>query len=329
MLLTICTLRQLPQALALGESFRQHHPDLPFVVGLADDPSHLPASFSIPYPIITVADCLGEQLSALSARYTPVELAAACKPALIRTAFERYPAVSYLLYADPSVYIYQPLTPVFDKLADHTLVLTPHITRSPADAHFPDEKYFQNTGLYSADFLAFRRSAETDRLLTWWQDRVTPRAVIDYCEGLCLDQIWLMHTPAFFNGVLVVKDPGWHVALWNLHERQLAQGPAGWQVNAAGPLLFANFKGLHNPDDGLFPYQNRFRLSQRPDVQQLLQQYRSRWRQPAYKELSRLHPAYGIRPEPVVLRGWRRILVGYIRKVNDFIDSVPLPVLNR
>ncbi|GAA4463427.1 hypothetical protein GCM10023189_41460 [Nibrella saemangeumensis] len=329
MLLTTCTLRQLPQALALGANFAQYHPDLPVVIGLADDGSQLPPAHTIPFPVITAADCLGDQLPALSAQYTPAEFAAACKPAFIRTAFERYPAVNQVLYADPSIRIYQSLDTVFEKLTTHTLLITPHITQPLTDNFFPDEKYFQNTGLYSTDFLAFRRSAETDRLLTWWQDRVTTRAAIDYCAGLCLDQIWLMHALTFFEGVGVVKDPAWHVAVWNFHERWLTQEPQGWRVNGQSRLLFANFKGLDDPDEGLFPYQNRFRLANRPDVQPLLQQYRQYRQGQLYSDLYRIPPAYGLQPEPVIVRGWRRHLVQSIQKVNLFIDSVPLPAIKR
>lgn len=347
MLVTLCTIRQLPQAITLADSFVRYADEangpVSVVIGLADDPTHLPTDFISPYPLLPVAELLSAaQLTDLSAAYTPTEFAAACKPRFIAEIFRRYPAVDQLLYADPNIRFFSPVQPVWEQLTpDHrttavrrtvpTLLLTPHITRPPADTHWPDEKFFQNVGLYSSDFLAFRRSAETDRLLAWWQDRVQQRAYVDFCAGLCTDQLWLMHVPVFFRDVAVVKNPGWHVALWNLPERTVRQDGPGWVVS--GPtgqnqaLLFANFKGLYHYDDGFFSQQNRLRLNDRPYLIALLNDYRQAVATRRLPAVSSILPAYGQRPEPVVLRGWRQTTVRSLRAVARFIDQVPLPRL--
>ncbi|WP_420148293.1 hypothetical protein [Spirosoma sp.] len=335
MLITICTIRQLPQAFALADSFVKYatsHASASVVIGLADDPGQLPAGFNSPYPLLPVRELLSaEQLTTLSATYTPTEFAAACKPLLIAEAFRRYPAVDLLVYADPNIHFLAPLTPIWEQLSRANILLTPFITRNPQDTHWPDEKFFQNVGLYSSDFLAFRRSDETDRMLIWWDDRVRSRAYIDYCAGLCLDQLWLMHVPVFFRDVVVVRNPGWHVALWNLPERQVRQERNGWL--ASGPtgqnqsLLFANFKGMQNPNEGLFPHQNRLRLPDRPEVAQLLNGYRQALAVYSALRINEISPAYGQKPEPVVLRSWRYITVKSLRKITRFLDEVYLPAV--
>lgn len=337
MFITLCTIRQLPQAFALGDSLRQHAPARtdepePFVIGLLDDSSRLPTDFRSPYPLLPVATWMpADELAILSARYTPTELAGACKPRFIETVFTQYPPVASVIYVDPNVGFFGSTTRIDDRLAGANALLTPHITRVPADNRWPDEKAFQNVGLYSADFLAFRRSNETSRLLTWWRDRVEPRAAIDFCAGTCTDQLWLMHVPVFFRGVSVVKDSGWHVALWNLPERSLRTDGAGWRVDGPTgedqPLLFANFKGLHQPNEGFFPHQNRLRLNTRPDAVALLNAYRQALRSHAHPGLTHVTPAYGERPEPAVLRGWRGSVVRSLQTVTRWVDQVPLPVV--
>lgn len=335
MLVTICTIRQLPQAFALADSFVQYaanNEPASVLIGLADDPAHLPSGFVSPYPLLPVNDLLpAEQLAALSSVYTPTEFAAACKPRLIAEAFRRYSDADSVLYADPNIQFLAPLTPVWEQLAKATVLLTPFITRNPQDTYWPDEKFFQNVGLYSADFLAFRRSSETDRMLAWWDDRVRERAFVDFCAGLCLDQLWLMHVPVFFRDVVVVRNPGWHVALWNLPERTVRQERNGWQVDGpAGqnqPLLLLNVKGLLNPDEGFFSHQNRLRLADRPDVSALLTAYRQALSPYADLKVTTIRPAYGQKPEPVVLRGWRYATVRSLRAVTRFLDQVPLPVI--
>ncbi|QJW90734.1 hypothetical protein HNV11_15765 [Spirosoma taeanense] len=332
MLVTLCTIRQLPQALALGDSFSKQTSGAgssQVVIGLADDPAHLPAGFQSPYPLFPLSEVLSsEKLASLSARYTPTEFAAACKPAFLQEIVRRYPQADTLVYADPNICFLGSTTPIFEKLREANLLLTPFITQAPADRRWPDEKFFQNVGLYSSDFMAFRRSTETDRFLAWWQDRVEPRANIAFCEGLCTDQLWLMHVPVFFLGVDVVKDPAWHVALWNLPHRTLRLEATGWKLADSGrPLLFANVKGLYNPDEGYFPNQNRLSLSNRPDVGALMTSYRQALAPVNASALTMVRPAYGEHPEPVVLRGWRRATVQSLRAVTRFLDELPLPVL--
>jgi hypothetical protein len=338
-LVTICTIRQLPQAFALGDSFSRYAVDTsgqpePFLIGLADDLAHLPADFASPYPLLPVSHILPTNtVAALSATYTPTEFIAACKPHFIAEIFNRYPTADRLIYADPNVLFLGTLSALWDQFGESNILLTPHITKSPADTAWPDEKFFQNVGLYSSDFMILRRSTETSRFLAWWQDRAQERAYIDFCAGLCTDQLWLMYVPVFFQQVQVVKNPGWHVALWNLPERTLLQDTEGWRATGPSgtnqPVLFMNAKGLYNADEGFFPNQNRLRLSDRPDALALLTTYRQATAAHSafVLDLTNITPAYGQQPEPVVLRGWRRTTVRSMRAFTRFVDKVPLPVI--
>ncbi len=328
MLVTICTIRQLPQAFALGDSFVQYTTQangqsLPVLIGLIDDPAQLPADFVCPYPLLAVGDLLpAEQLA---------ELAAACKPLFLAEIFRRYAEVGKLIYADPNIRFFSALTPVWDQLSTANVLLTPFIIKSPADTHWPDEKFFQNVGLYCADFLALQRSTETSRFLAWWDDRVRKRAYIDFCAGLCTDQLWLMHVPVFFRKVTVVKNPGWQVALWNLPERTIRQeGSVSFVTGPSGQnqlLVFANFKGLLNRDEGFFPHQNRLNLSKRSDAMALLTGYQQAVSVHSKPFLTTIRPAYGLQPELPVLRGWKRSTVSILKAMTRFLDQVPLPVI--
>jgi len=340
-LVTLCFTHQLPQVLVLADSYRQQSPaatsDIPpVVIGLADDPARLPADFQSPYPLLPVSALFeANRLQILSAQYTPVEFAAACKPRFLQAVFAQYPTAQTVLYADPNGLFLHSVQPILNQLLDQTMLLTPHLLHPPGDTGpgkpaWPDEKYLQNVGLYSADFLAFARSPETDRLLSWWQDRVEDRAYIDFCQGLCTDQIWLMHAPVFFDKVRIVYDPTWHVALWNLPQHQLRQTDSGWQLADTGqPVLFANMKGLANPDEGFFPHQTRLRLTDQPDVRDLLQAYRQRVSDTGASALRSIPPAYGERPVPPVLRGWRRTATDTLTAINRWVDNLDLPALSR
>ncbi|WP_288424023.1 hypothetical protein [uncultured Spirosoma sp.] len=341
MLVTICFIHQLPQALVLADSYCRNSlkaaSDTPAVViGLADDPAHLPQDVQFPYPILPVGTLFTDsERQQLSDQYTPVEFAAACKPRFLTAVFARYPTVQTLLYADPNVLFLHSIQPILDRLRSQTLLLTPYLLQAPGDTGpgkraWPDEKHLQNIGLYNADFLAFSRAPETEQLLAWWQSRAETRAYIDFCKGLCTDQIWLMHAPVFFAGITILHDPSWHVALWNLPQRPLRQRDSTWELAASGqPVLFANMKGLFNPDEGFFPHQTRLNPAKRSDVMTLLRDYRQ---QVAAKEpaaLTPIRPAYGMQPVPLIVRGWRRTATTLLTALNKRIDTIYLPALPR
>ncbi len=341
MLVTICFIHQLPQALVLADSYCQNSSDTPsdtpaVVIGLADNPDQLPQAVQSPYPILPIGTLFSDsERQQLSDQYTPVEFAAACKPRFLKAVFAQYPTVQTLLYADPNVLFLHSIRPILDRLRNQTLLLTPYLLQAPGDTGpekkaWPDEKYLQNIGLYNADFLAFSRSSETAQLLAWWQSRAETRAYIDFCKGLCTDQIWLMHTPVFFGGITIVHDPSWHVALWNLPQRQLQQRETAWQLADSGQaVLFANMKGLFDPDEGFFPHQTRLDPAKRSDVTALLQMYRQQISDKELAALTAIRPAYGAQPVRPIVRGWRRTATTALTALSKWVDTVYLPVLPR
>ncbi|MEZ0539175.1 hypothetical protein [Fibrella arboris] len=333
MLLTVCTIAQLPQALTLGASFLQHNPSRRFLIGLADDPTRLPADWSSPYPILTFANTnlSANEVLILSQRYTPTEFRAACKPAFVQAAYQQA-GTEGLLYADPSAFVYHSLDALFAQLAHHSVLLNPHWLKTPADEQQPDEKHLQNVGLYSSGLLGFGPHADTETMLRWWQSRTADRAHINFCAGECLDQLWLMHVPTLFNAAGIVKDPGVQVALWNLSERPLANAPSGWQVitnGSSAPLLTADFLGLLHPHEGLFQRQTRLQINKRPDVGTLLSAYQTALNANQQAALLATPPAYGQQPEPVLLRGWQYSAVQRLRRLSYWINNVPVRPIHR
>ncbi len=334
MLLTVCTIRQLSQAHALGQSFLRHHPARPFLIGLADNPDNLPPSWASPHPLLTLADVglTTPEIARRAEQYTPTEFVASCKPAFVRAALERA-GDQNLLYADPSAFVYAPLDTLFDTLDTHSAWLSPHWLSAPADGLFPDEKYVQSVGLYSGGLLGFSaKHPQTAALLAWWEARTAHRAHLDFCAGQCLDQRWLMHLPTLFGDVEILKNPGVQVAVWNLPHRRLSRTQTGWQVaheSETTPLLTADFRGLTRPDEGLFRAQNRLQVRTRPDVGALLTEYRAACLPHQNPALSQTPPAHGQRPEPVVRRGWRQTAFQRLNQLSHWIATVPVKPLHR
>ena len=87
---TVCSISQIPFALALGEDLQKHEPNTKFVIGLADRlPSDLPA---IAFPIVA-ADELGLPfLTEMANRYTVDELTRSLKPYFASFLEKKYQA---------------------------------------------------------------------------------------------------------------------------------------------------------------------------------------------------------------------------------------------
>lgn len=322
MIVTVCKRTHYAAALTLGKAVAAHHPDQRFVIGVADDASGLPTESA---NVLGLPDTglSTDQLTALSARYSPTEFTAALKSSFIRAAFGLFPDETTVLYLAPTAFVYQPLSPVFTELIHHSILLNPHWLTPPTDGLDPDEKHMQNVGLYSGGFIGFRRHHETMRMLDWWAERSLDHAAINFCIGSCLDQLWLMHVPTLFENVGILKNPGLQVALWNLPQRPLTATPIGWQVGNV-PVLTADFLGLTAKNEGLFQHQNRLRLNARPDIRQLLADYNA-----ALIQLPALPPAYGQQPERMVRTGIRRKAGQWLTRLSDWIDNVPVPPVHR
>ena len=83
-------------------------------------------------------------------------------------------------------------------------------------------------------------------------------------RGIFVDQRWVDLVPGMFQGVQIVRDPGYNVAYWNLSHRKVTGTEPDYQVSGA-PLCFFHFSG-YDPDqpDQLSRHQNRHRIGSLP-----------------------------------------------------------------
>lgn len=276
---TICSINYLAQARTLGESLAATNPGVRFVVGLVDrlagvvfDPDKQP-----PFEMLEV-EALGiPNFGWMTSHYDITELNTAVKPYFIDFFLKTYPAVENVIYFDPDIIVFQPLTHLLANLARHPIVVTPHITVPHTDNLSTNENDHLNTGTYNLGFIALRRSAEVTRFVAWWCEKLAYECFNDVCEGLFTDQKWINLVPIYFPETNIEKHPGYNVAYWNLHERRMSQREGTPFVNETHPLQFFHFSGYGlNQPEVLSKYQNRHTFAARPDVAPLFAHYAAR-----------------------------------------------------
>jgi len=304
---TIVSKNYLAYARTLCGSFKRFHPDAPFFVLLVDelegtgfDPR------AEPYELIEARSIGIENFERVAFRFNILELNTNVKPSFLRFLM-RERSVQRLLYLDPDILVIGSLQPVFDSLDQHSIILTPHCVSPIADFLRPSEQDFLLAGVFNLGFIGVRDTPETRRFLDWWALRCLTLGFSEQRSGLFVDQKWCNLAPCLFDGVGIVRDVGWNMAYWNLHERVLGKRGNTWVVNEHVPLLFFHFSGIApNEADQISRHQNRFDLRSRPDLGSIFAEYRSLLRKHGMDEF----------------RGWPY-------KYGSFSNGEPIPQLAR
>jgi glycosyltransferase involved in cell wall biosynthesis len=99
--------------------------------------------------------------------------------------------------------------------------------------------------------------------------------------------------PSFLPDVQIARDPVFNVAYWNLAHRRPAFEGGRWRLEGR-PLGFFHFSGLPLDDlERVSRYQDRIRLSERPELRPLFEDYRRRLLAAGHGTLRDLPYAYG------------------------------------
>jgi glycosyltransferase involved in cell wall biosynthesis/2-polyprenyl-3-methyl-5-hydroxy-6-metoxy-1,4-benzoquinol methylase len=290
---TIIACNYLPYARVLADSFLAHHREGRFTVLLVDDEQRAftPSDDRVSWLRLEDIGLDRVEIRRLAGIYDVTELSTAVKPQLLRHLLEA--GADSVIYLDPDISIYDSLQPVADLAAAHGIVLTPHTMRPfPKDERQIDGFFVLAAGVYNLGFIAVGKSAGP--FLDWWWATTRREALIDVARMMFTDQRWVDFVPSFFEHY-ILKDPGYNVAYWNLHGREVFSDGDHYLVNGA-PLRFFHFSGFDARKPWLLSKHQgerpRVLLSERPALAQLCRDY-----------LERLIAA-GINVEPKQPYGW-------------------------
>jgi glycosyltransferase involved in cell wall biosynthesis len=290
--LTIIAKNYLPFARTLMKSLRRSNPELIRFVVLVDrvDGYFDPAQEDFE---VVLSEELGLPDSKwFHFKYSVIELSTAVKPYALEYLLRRY-SLAKIIYFDPDIYVYGPLSSLCRLLDEHQIVLVPHLTGQLDEDMRPSELDILRAGIYNLGFIALAAGPETCQLLGWWKRKLLNHCIVDLPRGLFVDQRWMDLVPGLFSSVFINRQPGYDVAYWNLNHRRITRGPGEWLVNGE-PLYFYHFSGLDplNPEP-LSKHQNRYRSSDLREALELLQAYCQEVIRSGYSECRQWPYAYG------------------------------------
>lgn len=247
---TSFTFSYLNRARVLATSLRRQHPDWVIWAVLTDKP---PAGFDFDLAteafdrMITAEELFGEETDRWLFGHDIVEACTAVK-GRAHSRILQEPGVKHVVYFDPDIAVFNSMDPVIEILENHSIVLTPHqLDPEAADdtrAILDNEIASLDYGSFNLGFVATNTSPEAVRFARWWDDRLH-----NWCHdrrdiGVFVDQKWCNLVPCFFDGVKVLRDPGYNVASWNLSQRKMRFDTHGQALINGLPLRFYHFTKL-------------------------------------------------------------------------------------
>jgi len=269
---TLCSNNYIAHAKTLAESWRVHHPECRFVVGLVDR-KHPDINYELPgdCELLPVEQLRIVDFERLVLKYDIVELNTAVKPFYFEYFLREERSVIYL---DPDIYLFSPLHIAKNVLDDWHIALTPHIC-SPVDGSGPNDMHLLRGGIFNLGFLGLSRSDPTQEFLQWWKARMKRYAYHNQIQGLFYDQVWLNYAPVFLSRCHIIRDLGYNVANWNLHERTITESNDGFFINRTTRLVFFHFSHYDPRTPTIIAhYNHRYTFVNRPDLTSVFANYR-------------------------------------------------------
>ncbi len=152
-------------------------------------------------------------------RHDVVEVCTAVKGRAMEAILEM--GADKVVYLDPDIALFGDLDAIVSSLDRHDIVLTPHqVEPEKNDMAIKDNELASlQYGVFNLGFVAINSSENARQFARWWSKRLEDYCYDDLDVGLFTDQKWCNMVPAFFDNVLVWRDPGCNVASWNLSTR--------------------------------------------------------------------------------------------------------------
>ncbi len=329
---TIASKNYLSAVRVFAHSLRKTNPNTPVFVLLVDQVDGAFDPTAEPFQVITLDELNNiPEPQYFKFKYTPIELNTAAKPYFLEYLFKKI-KLSRVCYFDPDIYIFHSLQGLWDLLNGYSIILTPHITQPYSDNRDPSELAINLAGIFNLGFIGISNTPSSDRFLQWWKNRMYDFCFMAPNAGMHVDQNWVNFAPVMYDGVFILRDPAYNIAYWNLHYRgkQLRFLSQNRLLIDDRPAVFYHFSGLPlNNIEKISIHQNRFTLSDFPNLRPLFEMYRNLLLNNGYEQTRNLEYAYGRFENGAIIPSFARQIYNHLDKnqIREFGD--PFSVQNK
>jgi hypothetical protein len=247
----------LNRARVWASSLRRLHPDWILWAVITDrEPEGFKLDLTVePFDrVLTVEELFGEETESWLFGLDIVEACTGVKGRALKYILEREDSDA-VLYFDPDTAVFNSMDPVIEYLRRFSIVLTPHQVEPepPEDlqAIVDNEIGSLKWGVFNLGFLAVNKSDEAKLFANWWEARLYSWCHDRVDKGIFVDQKWCNLVPCLFDGVLILRDPGYNVASWNLNRRRISIDASGNILVNGNLLRFFHFTKLGPTGDAM------------------------------------------------------------------------------
>ena len=200
---TVCNLAYLPKALVLAQSLVKFG-EVKLKIYLFDRKIDVALPNELA-DFVWVEDLGLPDFDQYAFKYDITEFSTSLKPYIALQLLECHTRVVFL---DPDTCMYGKLTPVWNDLSAHDIVLTPHYVTPKADSDVGMMRF----GSFNLGFFAITDAPEAKRFLSWWNERCLDMCYFETQFGLSTDQKWISIAPCFFPTLYISFNLGYNVA---------------------------------------------------------------------------------------------------------------------
>lgn len=285
---TICAKNYIGLAQILEKSLMAHHVDTDFLIFVADEFLDEELIKSLPENVIIAKNAINLDAvtwADMSFKYNLTEFCTSIKPAVFLYLLN-HSQYKNIVYLDPDIYIFSSLSPLFTMLDNHSIVLTPHMTKisEKYNGQLPDTDFLGN-GIFNLGFCGIRNDSVAKKMILWWHSKLITNCFIDPYFNTFTDQKWMDYLPGFFTSeeLLITKHLGCNIAPWNFFERNVTIQDEKLMVSPRDssddselyPVLFVHFSGYNYKElkEGNVIQNNIASLEDYDDIKLLTQTY--------------------------------------------------------
>ncbi len=281
----------MPYTRTLIDSSNTVHPDIDHFLCLADEILPVAGYYPEDCQLVTVNALNIPDFRGFAFRYDIIEFNTAAKPYMFLHLF----AIGYehVVYFDPDIKVYSPITPVFEALdGGASVVLTPHLTRPAENDTPPNDLTIMRAGIYNLGFVAFGQHDDVESTLRWWARRLRYQCINAQHEGVFVDQKFMDLVTGFLSDVVILRNTTLNAAYWNLFQRDLDRDGRHWRIDGER-LIFFHFSG-YDPRNShqLSKHTALFANNNSPSLDSLMDDYQADLFDRGLKEVPRANYAY-------------------------------------
>jgi len=273
---TICSANYLPTVKVLMDSLSRYEPATRRVLVLVehdyapDDAEALGRLLDC--EILLCRDLALPRERQMAFQYDITEFNTAVKPYVFQRLFDQ--GDEAVIYLDPDIRLYAPLSDLWEQLRHHGAVVTPHLTAPlPDDGLSPSNENMARCGQFNFGFVGFNQSPAARRFIDWWAQRLADHCIFHPHHFYFVDQFYGAMVASFIPNIKVWHHQGYNYAYWNAPQRELVRDGQGWNT-LDGPLVFFHFSGFPHDDPlALSRHQNRYRAPEGSPIAELALEY--------------------------------------------------------